>query len=45
MAERGPTAHSFQKITIVGNGLLNQQGLTPILAPMRSARNRQREIV
>ena len=45
MAERGPAAHSYQKITIVGNGLLNQQGLTRIPAPMGFAANRLGEIV
>ena len=45
IAERGAAANSYQKITIVGNGLLNQQGLTRILAPGGSAVNRLREIV
>ena len=31
---------SYQKVTSVGNGMLNQQGLNGTLAPMDHARNR-----
>ena len=44
-AGRGPAAHSYQKITIVGNGFLNQEGLKRILAPVGEARDRPCQIV
>jgi len=34
----------YQKVTIVGNGILNQHGLRRILAPMEETRNRLCEI-
>ena len=34
IAERGAAANSYQKITIVGSGLLDQQGLNRLLAPV-----------
>jgi len=45
IAERGPAAHSYQKITLVGIGILNQHGLRRRPAPVGEARNRLGEIV